>query len=603
MSIILLAIQIGALVFFLGIGFSTILLPKSLSKYTFWLAPWIGTVLIAIFGVMFNLAKLPMVKTSYLILAIASVFFLAAIFNKKINLRLRRSDFWLAILIFISLIFNLYPLIKTAGFPTTISKSNLDPVTYSMVGDFLVDHTVFEGKDFVHYKPYMWAVGDLVHSGFRWGSPLILSFFSQVLNLKSYEIFSVLITIYFVLSAPLVYILAKLLAPTIKTSIALLLTAIFAFNSTLLYMLYNAFFAQIIFAGIFIMIMVFFCDYISEVKKSIPISRFDFLCGLCLSSLVTIYPEGLFFVFTPFLFFAISDSILKKRLVFILAGVKIGCIAFLINPFNLGTAVRLMLLVWTATSKAVFIGWEKIPYAAPLEILGFYNLYYSKDMSVIFDIILGLPIVIVIILGISRSKLKLFLGVNVIFFAVIYFVYRFIFPNYYTYHKAITYTIFLYTVFFGLGLNFLFNFVKNRLTKTVIIMIFLILSARSAYRTIYQLYWHPYIVDASLVSLRSLNDDRQVNKSFFTVDVYLGEYDLWKRLWQEYMLMNKSIVTRQNYPSEKNNLQDMRLVLSEKDYLEREGKKILYKNIVWENKYYQLGEIEPVSIAPDLLKH
>lgn len=604
MSIVLLAIHIGALLFFLGIGFSAVFLPKSLSQYTFWLSPWMGTVFIAILGVMFNLAKLSMAKTSYFILGIAFVLFLWAVLNKKINLRFSRGDFWLAVLIFISLIFNLYPLIKTAGFPTTISKSNLDPVTYSMVGDFLVNHTVFEGKDFIHYKPYMWAVGDLVHSGFRWGSPLILSFFSQVLNLKSYEIFSVLITIFFVLSAPLVYVLAQLLATMLKISISLLLTVIFVFNSTLLYMLYNVFFAQFIFMGIFIMVMIFFCDYISKAKKSLGISRFDFLIAVCLSSLTTIYSEGLAFIFLPFLIFAVLDSLIKKRLLFLKIAFKIGLLTFLINPFNSGRAVKQTMAVFLSTSKAaIFIGWEKIPYAAPLEILGFYNLYYSRDLSAIIDIILGLPIIIFIILGISRSKFKLFLGVNIIFFVVIYFLYRFVFPNYYTYHKAITYTVFFYTVFFGLGLSALFNFVKSRSIKIIIIMMFLILSARSAHRTIYQLYWHPYIVDASLVSLRSLNEDRRLNKPFFTADVYLGEYDLWKRLWREYLLMDKLIITRQNYPSEKNNLKNVRLVLSEKDYLEKEGKKILYKTIIWENKYYQLGEIEQVNIAPDLLKY
>lgn len=599
----LLALKIIVVLFFLGIGFTYIFIPRRLQRYAFWLTPWIGTVLMAVFVVMFNLAKISVNKSIYFIIFIAFVFLLSAMWRKKLNLHFSRVDLLLSVLIAASMIFNLYPLMKKAGFPTTISKSNLDPVTYSMVGDFLVDHTIFDGRDFEHYKPYLWAVGDLVHSSFRWGSPLILSFFAQLLTLKSYEIFSVIITVYFVLSIPLVYVLAKVLMPALKMGSALFLTIIFSFNSTLLYMLYNAFFAQFIFMGIFVVMAILFCDYIEERKKKTSYNRGDFLIALCLSSLTTIYPEGLIFVSVPFLIFAVLDSIFRKRLFFFIVAAKIGMLVFLINPLSLGTATRQIRAVGAATSKAVFIGWEKIPYAAPLEILGFYNLYYSRDLSLIFDIILGLPIVTIIILGISRSKAKLFLVMNIVFFVLIYFVYRLVFRNYYTYHKAITYTIFFYTVFFGLGMNFLFSFLKSRLTKTIIVVIFLIFSARSAYRTIYQLYWHPYIVDAPLVSLRSLNKDRQMNEPFYTADVYLGEYDFWKRLWQEYMLMDELIVTIQNYPTEKNYLKNIRLVLSDKEYFERERKKIIYKKIVWENNYYQLGEIEPVSIASVLLKY
>lgn len=136
-----------------------------------------------------------------------------------------------------------------------------------------------------------------------------------------------------------------------------------------------------------------------------------------------------------------------------------------------------------------------------------------------------------------------------------------------------------------------------------VILIILLLSFRSAYRTIYQLYWHPYIVDKELLSLRELNNNKNIQEPFYTSDVFLGEYDLWKRLWREYVLTDKLIVTRQNYPTEKKNLEGIRWVLSEKNYTEREGKKLIYKTIVWDNAYYQLGEIMPVPIADDLLKY
>ena len=129
------------------------------------------------------------------------------------------------------------------------------------------------------------------------------------------------------------------------------------------------------------------------------------------------------------------------------------------------------------------------------------------------------------------------------------------------------------------------------------------MSIRSSYRTMYQLYWHPRVVDKSLISLTKLNDDKRYNSAFFTSDVFLGEYDLWKRLWREYMLSDKSIISRQNYPTERAFLKNINLVLTEKNFIEGEGKKIVYKNIVWENEHYLLGEIEEINVAKDLQKY
>lgn len=126
-------------------------------------------------------------------------------------------------------------------------------------------------------------------------------------------------------------------------------------------------------------------------------------------------------------------------------------------------------------------------------------------------------------------------------------------------------------------------------------MIIAFFSLRSAYRTVYQLYYHPRIVDKKLISLNQLNKDNKIKDAFYTSDIFLGDYDLWKRLWQEYLLSDKQIVTQTNYLDEKN-LDSVKLVLSEKEIQEYDHKKIIYKNIIWSNEYYQLGEIEPMKV-------
>lgn len=609
-EIIGLTIKILLILFFLGYGFSALFTPKKLWDGVFWFSPWFGVILIAVLGVAFNLGKVAMVHSKYAILLLSGILCFAAIYKKKIPTVFSKESFVIFFLTAVIFIFNIFPLVSRAGFATTISKSNLDPITYTHTGDYLIAHTIFDGKEFEHYKPYKWAVGDLVHSSFRWGSPLVLSFFANVLSVKSYQIYSILLTLFFAFSFPLVYFLAKQLMGLKEFSLYLLLLifATYGMNSTLLYMLYNVFFAQFMFVGIYILLLIFIHRYITYLKDK-KLYRFPIESGMTiilpivlgLSSLTSIYSEGFIFVFAPFLLYSMWEYVLHKKTNVLISFIKIFLLMILINPVNFGTTIRQVLGVFVSSTKTAWIGWEKIPYAAPLEVTGLYNLYYSKDLSFILDIVLGIPIVAVWIYGFSKIKNKLFIGANIFLFVLFFTMYRFVFPNYYTYQKAITYSLFLFAVLFSVGIYE--AIARRRFLLSLLVIIVLLFSFRSAYRTVYQLYWHPYIVDRELLSLRELNNNKNIQEPFYTSDVFLGEYDLWKRLWREYVLTDKLIVTRQNYPTEKKNLEGIRWVLSEKNYTEREGKKLIYKTIVWDNAYYQLGEIEPVPIAKDLLQY
>lgn len=602
LDIILLTIKIVALLFFVGYGFTVILIPKNLRNDAFWLIPWIGTILISVLSVIFNLAKIPISQSSYIILIFAGILFLSSFIVRK-NLPIFTKEFpFISVLVGFTLLFNLFPLLIRVQFPTTISLGNLDPLSYTPVGDFLINHTVFEGGTFEHYKPYLWATGDLIHNSYRWGSPMILSFFSAVFHLRSYQIFSILISIFFSFTFPLVYILAKRLTVTKNINLISLTFITFSLNSTLLYMLYNVFYAQFIFTGIFILIVILFHTYISEREQNFKyFNSYDLLITLGLSAITTVYPEGLIFVVLPLLVFGLLSIFHKYNHVYLLYLLKIILLTLVLNPVTTGTAIGQNLKVIFSSAKSSFIGWEKIPYAAPLDMMGFYNLYHYKNLPFILDIIFGLPIVAIWLLGFIKLRRKLF--VSSFFFAWIpfYIGLRWIVPNFFSYHRVITYTLFFYSVLFSIGFSFLFSKIKNKLLNFLIITIFLFLSFRSSFRTLFQFYWHAQVVDKSLTSLAELNNDKKITVPFYTADVYLGEYNLWKRLWREYFLMDKQIVTLQNLPSEKYYLKNISLVLSEKNYLEREGRKLIYKNIVWKNEFYQLGEIKPLDRVDEKL--
>lgn len=594
-EIFILILKIIALLFFVGYGFTALLIPKNLKSDAIWCTPWFGTILIAILSVIFNLAKIPVAQSAYLILAFAGVLFLVSIFARKTLPFFTKEFLFITLLVGFTLLFNLFPLLTRVGFPTTISLGNLDPLSYTPVGDFLIHHTVFEGGTFEHYKPYLWATGDLIHAGFRWGSPIILSFLAYIFGLKSYQIYSLLITIFFTLSFPLVYILAKRLSP--KQNIHLLPFAFITFplNATLLYMLYNVFYAQFIFTGIFILIVILFHAYISEEKEGLShFNSYDLLIALCLSAITTIYAEGLIFVVLPLLVFGFLSFLRNKNYVHGIYLLKILLLTLVINPITTGTAISQNVKTILSSTKSTWIGWEHIPFAMPLDMMGLYNLYHYKDLPLVFDVILGLPIVALWFWGWKNSRKKLFILSLLFSWIPFYIGLRWIFPNFFSYHRIITYTLFLYSALFSIGIGVFLSSIKNRFIKSIGIVLLLFLSFRSAQRTLYQLYWHAQVVDESLISLTQLNNDKKITQPFFTSDVYLGEYHLWKRLWREYFLMDKEIVTLQNLLTEKDNLENISLVLAEKNYLEREGRKLIYKNIVWENEYYQLGEISPM---------
>ncbi|MEK7633233.1 MAG: hypothetical protein AAB437_00120 [Patescibacteria group bacterium] len=603
MEIFLLLFKIIFLLFFAGYGFTAIFIPEKLRRDAFWMIPWFGLIFISVIGVFLSMAGVPMNQAKYLILALALVLVIYAfITNKKISFVSWETGL-ITLLTIVCLLFNLWPLIKV-GFPTTISLGNLDPISYVHTSDFLINHTVFDGKDFIHYKPYLWATGDLLHNGFRWGTPMILSFFTSIFGLKSYQIYSILITIIFALSFPITYILAKQIINRKKSYLLLFLIFLTqAFNSTNLYMLYHVFFAQFIFLGVFITIIILLHSYFSEENINLyNFNSYDFLTAFSLSSLTTLYVEGLFFIFIP-LFIFIFLKLLQKKYWFLLYGLKIILLLLVINPTTFGNALRVNYKVFISTTKIGVIGWEKIRYAKPMEIIGFYNLYHSRKIPYLAELISSVILMGIMIIGYFKSKQKLFVASFMGFFVFLYLIFALYFKNFFTYHRTITYTVFFISILFSSGMLSVFDLLKNKVVTTIIIVIFTLMSIRSSYRTMYQLYWHPKIVDKSLISLTELNNNKSFTSAFYTSDVFLGEYDLWKRLWREYLLTDKYIVTRQNYPTERIFLEGMNLVLSEKNYLEGEGKKIVYKNIVWENEYYQLGEIKSIKVAKDLQKY
>lgn len=590
-EIIFLTFKIIAILFFVGYGFTSIFIPEKLRKDSFFIIPWIGIIFSIVFSVASTFAGVTISQAKYAILLLSSLFLIYSIAKKRALFIFSRETFIISIFVLISLFFSLYPLIAKIGFPTTISLGNLDPLSYTNVSEYLVDHSLLSSRVAIPYKPHLLAVGDLLYYSFRWGSPLFLGFISDILSVRSYQVYYILITSLFALTFPLVYILAKNFFKKENFYLMLIIYLTFAMNSTLLYMLYSVFFGQFMFSGIFVLILIFLQSYFSD-KKNLTsfFNTYDFLIAIGISSISSIYPEGLIFVCFPLVIYFLLKILSKERWQIFWSLAKILILTIIINPVTFGLAIKWSYGIFFIAANTTFIGWDKIRYSTPFEMTGFYNTVYYRNIPLWLDILLAVPVGIVLLKGLKIMKEKLLMISYLILFGLFYLLYLIVFRNYYTHLKTVSYMIFLFSTVFSIGMIRLLSIIKNRFIYLLIIMIMIFLSIRSAHRTMSQLYYHQQSVDNKLISLEELNSNKIITETFLTSDVILGEYDLWSRLWQEYFLSNKNIISKTNFADVINAI-DIKLVLSDKSRQTFDHKTIKYKKIIWENEYYQLGEI------------
>jgi len=592
-KIFIFVIEIILTLYFCGYGLTSIFLPDKLRKDSFFIIPWLGIILITITGVSVTMARIPLIYGKYIILLISALLILYSMVCKKVLASFNKETKLISIFFLFILFFNLYPLITKAGFPTTISLGNLDPISYTNVSDFLVKNSLLDGKKIVHFAPHLWPVGDLLYYSFRWGSPIFLGFISSLMNVRAYEVYSILITILFALSFPLVYVLSKSFSSIKSNFLILIIFITFGMNSILLYLLYNVFFAQFLFSGIFILILIFIHSYSFKKRENgFLFNSYDFLIGLAVSSVTMIYPEGLTFIIAPISVFFIIKLFTNERLNVFISLLKIGVITTIINPMTLGTAINWNYKIFFLIARTSFIGWEKIRYSTPLDMTGLYNLFYYKNIPLKIDFLIGILVMVILLFGLFKLKNRLIIFSYLTIFVSFYLLYIFVYPNYYTHLKVVSFMLFIFSIIFSIGIISLIRLSKNKIFNFFIVMLLLSLSLRSAIRTMTQLYYHSRVVDKKLISLRELNSNRKINEPFYTSDIFLGEYDIWRRLWQEYFLDEQKIITMTNQAYDFNYFKNIKLVLSEKGITEFEHKKIKYKKIIWSNGYYQLGEID-----------
>ncbi len=581
----------------LGIGLTLLSIPDKLKPYSLWLSPWYAMFFLIFFLVIFSLFGLPVKTISPFLIIFLLLLDIFAIFSKKLKFEIKpKEDVIILIFVIISILFNSSPLIRRVKVLTTLSLGNNDVLIYASLPDYLVNHSIADNYTLKNepLKPTTYGVNGMIKDNFRWGSPIIVSFFLNIFQLKGYQYVYLFELLLFGLTIPLIYLLFKTLYKSSFYGLFLSIF-IFSFNANLLYILYHDFLGQIFFWGIevFLLIHLFFYLSPNKIKKNI-FSKSDFIIGLTMSVLFFSYHEAAVLIIVPIFIFLLINLIKKNNfLTYLQTLIRIFFVMGITSFVSIINALRIDFL--QAGGLDAPIGWQlfrnKIPFANPFEALGFYSIHSFKPLPMVLSILLSLLVVIAIIKGIIRSKQKLLVVSFLILYLFFYYWTGILHNNFFAYNRALTYTLPLIMVLFSIGVTI---FYKNNKKIGIFIIIFLICAELYSGLKLNGRFIREYLaVDSSLISLKELNDNLKINEPIFTEQTITGPTNLWRQFWTDYFLYpNQSIYTPFNINKTKDQITDDSLILiSKPSFLNNNPSKIIFSKIVWENKYYILGRL------------
>ena len=596
--IIIIPIVTIALLFFLGIGVTTIVVPKKIRVHSIWIIPWVTITLIIFFLTLLSLLGLP-VKQS---MPIVTFFLLAIDVYVWIKKKLQRpahivQDIILTVFIIGTVFFNISPLLKTEKQLTTLSLGNNDAIVYVMSPDYLLNHSILDNftKKPNTLKPAEASVTGLIQSSYRFGPPMITAFFLPLFDLKAYQFFTIFQAVIFALSIPLVYLVLKVLYKP-STLGLVIISILIGFNANLLYIIYHDFFGQVLFWGISLCLLIYFLFYFeTEPKNSKSFTYFDAGIGFLISILFLSYHEGAIFVLAPLVILLGIRFILKKNsLKYWFSLTRIGMISIILMPFAIANGMVLGLE--QAGNTGGPIGWQlfrsNIPYANPFEMLGFYSIHSFDPLPSVVAATLSSLVVLLIMIGFYHSKNKLLMLSLVIIYLGFLIWTGPIDQNFFTYNRVVTYTLPLFIVLFAIGLLEAGKKMPRQLGGYVIVAL-LALTLYSGIQ-LNKRYLREFIsIDRSLISLQELHDSSIIQQPIYTEQALTGLTSLWRQMWIEYFLYpNKSLYSPFNLQaSHKTKIKDGSLILLSKTSIVYPPPSILYTDTMWENQYFKLVTI------------
>jgi hypothetical protein len=571
----------------MGYGIASLLLPKNLKKYMIWLSYWFGIITIIIFLVLAGFSDISVQKISWWLLFIFFALTCYSLRKDRLVISFRKNDILLLLFSLITLGFNLLPLARKGLLSTTVSMGNLDIVTYSTASNYLLTHPLDKTIIIKNAPQALY----LLNGDYRWGPPLLLSFFSSIINVQIYQLSYLLPVVIFSLTIPLVCCFFEQIFKA--RGLGIISVFIFtAFNSNLLYILYHVFFGQILFWGLSTSLFILLFDYFETNNK--PASQLTINEVLISANLIAIYfsfHEALVFIFAILFIYGIYRLTQDNNKSYLNSFIRIG---FLIIIFAVSSFIHNVLFIQetltTPPEPENAIGWAPFrtpnPFASPLEIFGIRSVHTNSALPVSISIVSGVAFLIIMLLGLKTIKKKMLLLSSLILYIFSFVYYGLIHPHYFLYNRVITFALPILIVLLVGGVNHLI--IKKRIF-IIPLVICLMLSIYTA-RKLNNRFLHEMIyVNKNIISLdqfpQSWVDKIVQDRDILFVNL-IGS--TWDRMWALYFLKTNILFhIGDNWPQIYEKMEG-KLALFPKSN-DRYLNELYQDSIVWENNYFFLA--------------
>jgi len=519
----LFVIIIILLFLFGGIGLTLIICPKNLLKYSLVFAPFICLIYFSFFCWIFvNYSQWGTnVYANFLLIPPAICLIIVYFFKRSAMIEaiwpLKRENIaifglCLAIIFIISL-----PYVLTLSNLNAITLGNSDIANYASVSAFLTQGTLL--NNVVGADP--WILG-LIPNVFS--AHISLAVPSSIIHTETYQLFNLVLYIFFGFSLPFVFIIAKDIFKFCD-NLALIVTGLVGINFNLILIIYHGYLSQIIGMGYFLSMAFLTLVFIQRQEKIKALIYYIPLFALLLSGLIVTYPTFLPLFFIPLAFYLACEFIWIKRLVNVLDLVAVFFITGLISVilFPILSLIRFNELM---SYSNVIVGFNANP-LFPSWIMGMLTEIVQPDqlmwirmtpfsaagilLSVLVGIVVFLSFRYLYLQNKDLFTISIFFGIFLFSFYLFLIYKELTAPEYtgegYKAYKLITYFI-PFFVIVGLAYFNKFNFQEHYNSKKIVVLIVLILfigfNIFSAAQIISVNYQRNIPVNPSIIELQNI---------------------------------------------------------------------------------------------------
>lgn len=558
-SVILLMIEYG-----LGFGIARKILPKTLKEYALIMAPWVLNIFVILVMVIGSLLG---VHGKYMAggLMIGLLFLT---FLERKGFKLTKSTIIVMFIVSVCVVLSNSPLVLRDKFLTTISLGNNDVIAYASNADYLVENSIRD-----NFRQYViLPVANLLQDGYRWGTPLLSTFFLSLTNSPAWKLTYLIQTIIFSTMLPLGYVLYKLWYGK-GGHLALIVPILIGFNANLLYMLYHNFFGQVVFWGVELVLVILASAYFLKQEK-----RLEWLIGGAIAAMYMSYHEPALFVLVPLTLGAIITKNWQGLLRIAGIATIIGGISIMnATIFDFGQAFR--------GNPDQPIGWQvfrsESPLSNPFEVIGASSVHTAPPLSPTLAWSLSLMVVVLTTLGALRSKVSKYTLSLISFFALM-FLWTSLGKNgnWFVFNRAYTYVLPLVLVMFVGGLAQ----VRRRSWRVILAMTIVSLVMLQGARLTKKFVNAHLTVHAWYQTLAEVREEKYL-EPIYTSGMISPHLSIWDQVWIGYFLY--PTIDQGTIPKEP--VKDGNLVLMPKANPWIRYPSYAFDQVIWENEYYKMG--------------